>query len=102
MSGNADGTSMFCEQCGAHRDQFTARDATMHSCATCGKTVCPNCWNVTTDACLACTPFALAPIAAPKPARRRKPLPPRAREPRGRRLRRPFGVMTSPTRPRRG
>ena len=70
MSGLADGLSMFCEHCGAHRDQIVL-GGSMRACPTCAQAVCPNCWNLTADACLACVPFALAEAPA-KSERRRK------------------------------
>ena len=57
----------FCEQCGLHRDQLGDESiAPFRDCATCGRAVCPNCWNLVADACLRCVPFSL-PVAAEEP-----------------------------------
>ena len=62
--------AMFCEACGAHRDQLGLAGDDIRTCPGCDRATCSNCWNQVAGACLTCRAFAL-PIARP----RRRPEP---------------------------
>ena len=55
--------AMFCEACGAHRDQLGLAGDDIRACPECERATCSNCWNQVAGACLTCRAFAL-PIAA--------------------------------------
>jgi hypothetical protein len=55
--------AMFCEACGAHRDQLGAAGKTMLRCQDCGRATCANCWNQVARACLSCRAFTLLNVA---------------------------------------
>lgn len=68
--------AMFCEACGAHREQLGVAGKQMLTCPDCGRATCANCWNQLAAGCLACRAFALPLIAARAPARQRPTSPP--------------------------
>jgi hypothetical protein len=92
--------NLYCERCGAHLDRFAGvLEVVFRACPTCAQASCPNCWNLTADACLACAPFALPAsrsraaatareVIAPRPPLAIQELP-KPRHPGPARLRRP-------------
>lgn len=57
--------AMFCEACGAHRDQLGVAGEHMQPCPDCGRATCANCWNQVAGGCLSCRAFALPVVATP-------------------------------------
>ena len=56
--------AMFCEACGAHRDQLGVAGTHMQPCPDCGRATCANCWNQIAGGCLSCRAFALPTVSA--------------------------------------
>jgi hypothetical protein len=67
--------AMYCEACGAHRDQLGLAGDEIRPCPDCGRATCSNCWNQVAGACLTCRAFAL-PLAAMAPPTTVAPPPP--------------------------
>jgi len=63
--------AMFCEACGAHRDQLGVAGENMQLCPDCGRATCANCWNQVAGGCLSCRAFALPVIETATTARQR-------------------------------
>ena len=59
--------AMFCEACGAHRDQLGLAGDDIRTCPECDRATCSNCWNQIAGACLTCRAFALPIATAPTP-----------------------------------
>ena len=57
--------AMFCEACGAHRDQLGVAGENMQPCPDCGRATCANCWNQVAGGCLSCRAFALPVVETP-------------------------------------